>query len=364
LRSCLGDTTVLPASITGPNYQWQQNSGSGFTNITDNAQFSGTNSPFLQIKNIPASFDNTTYRCIAGSDTGNVLSVFVNTTLPLSLSIGDCPKQHCNGDPTAVVYATAQNAGHSAVYEWQDSTNAQGWKNIEQGVNDSLHYHATVSGSKIRCLLRSNSQCAVPDSALSNTITIPIAPSITPANSITGVTTVNFGQSSTIIATPTNGGNWPQYQWQDSTGVAGWVNIPGGNSANIIYIPDKTGDKIRCVLRSTDACAMPKTVTSNVLVFIVNLVTAINPVSANNYRIHLFPNPSYTVLNVDSLKLSDNWQLLEIFAINGQRQMAISLSGLTGKTIDVSFLPPGIFLAILRKKNNQVAYYKFVKLIR
>jgi hypothetical protein len=363
IRSCAGDTIVLPAAISGTNYQWQQSLGGGFTNITDDVQFSGVNSAFLQIKNIPASLDNTKYRCIADGDTSSVLSFFVNTSVTPSISIGDCPSQQCSGDPATAIYATTQNAGSYPVYQWQDSTNAQGWKNI-QGVTDSLHYQAMVDSSRIRCLLISSSRCAAVDSVFSNTIIVRILPSIAPVNSIAGNTVVNVGQSTTLTATATNGGFWPQYQWQDSTGVAGWTNIQGANSTNVVYTPGKSGDKVRCILRSTDACALPKTVYSNSLVFVVSVVTAVNPLPVNSYSIHLFPNPSKGMLNIDGLRLSDNWQTLEILSLSGQRQVAISLSGLTEKTVDVSSFPAGLYLAVLKRKNSQPVYYKFVKLAK
>jgi len=175
---------------------------------------------------------------------------------------------------------------------------------------------------------------------------------------------VNIGQLTTLTATPTNGGYWPQYQWQDSTSSAGWTNVSGGNSANVVYTPGKSGDKVRCILRSTAACALPRTVYSNSLVFVVSVVTAVNPLPVNSYQIHLFPNPSSGMLNIDSLRLSDDWQTLEIFSLSGQRQVAISLSGLTEKAVDVSSLPAGLYLAILKRKSSQPVYYKFVKLAR
>ena len=70
------------------------------------------------------------------------------------------------------------------------------------------------------------------------------------------------------------------------------------------------------------------------------------------------------MLNIDGLRLSDNWQTLEILSLSGQRQVAISLSGLTEKTVDVSSFPAGLYLAVLKRKNSQPVYYKFVKLAK
>src|SRR4029079_15667209 len=39
---CPGATALFIAKLTGPNYQWQQDSGAGFINIADNNIFLGT----------------------------------------------------------------------------------------------------------------------------------------------------------------------------------------------------------------------------------------------------------------------------------------------------------------------------------
>ncbi len=52
----------LTCRYAGP-YQWQMNDGSGFVNISDNANFSGTNSQILQLTNIPSSWTGYQFKC-------------------------------------------------------------------------------------------------------------------------------------------------------------------------------------------------------------------------------------------------------------------------------------------------------------
>lgn len=76
------------------SFQWQENKGVGFADITDNTVYSGTNSDTLFISTVPADMDGYFYRCIlsnnAGSDTTNsvVLSVVENTWIE-DLSVSD-----------------------------------------------------------------------------------------------------------------------------------------------------------------------------------------------------------------------------------------------------------------------------------
>lgn len=61
---CGGVTTSFTSSITGATYQWQVNTGSGFGNISNNANYSGATSVTLQVTNPPGSFNGYRYRCV------------------------------------------------------------------------------------------------------------------------------------------------------------------------------------------------------------------------------------------------------------------------------------------------------------
>ncbi|HEV7782008.1 MAG TPA: FG-GAP-like repeat-containing protein [Chitinophagaceae bacterium] len=58
-------STTLTSNISGTVYQWQVNTGSGFTNISDNANYTGTATATLQLVNIPSSWYGYEYRCVA-----------------------------------------------------------------------------------------------------------------------------------------------------------------------------------------------------------------------------------------------------------------------------------------------------------
>lgn len=49
--------------VAGDTYQWQVNSGSGYTDITDNTIYSGVTNDTLQLVNAPTSMYGYTYRC-------------------------------------------------------------------------------------------------------------------------------------------------------------------------------------------------------------------------------------------------------------------------------------------------------------
>ncbi|MCX6318618.1 MAG: VCBS repeat-containing protein [Bacteroidetes bacterium] len=61
---CGNGNTVLTVANSGTIFQWQQNTGAGFFNISDNANFTGTQTPSLQLSSIPSAWYGYQYRCL------------------------------------------------------------------------------------------------------------------------------------------------------------------------------------------------------------------------------------------------------------------------------------------------------------
>lgn len=60
---CPNGSVGITTQLRGASYQWQVNTGSGFTNINNNANYSGTNNMNLTITNSPTSWYGYQYRC-------------------------------------------------------------------------------------------------------------------------------------------------------------------------------------------------------------------------------------------------------------------------------------------------------------
>jgi uncharacterized delta-60 repeat protein len=79
LQLCAGGNTTLNSGATGASFQWQLNTGSGYSNLSDNGVYSGTHSPVLGISNAPSSYYGYLYRCIVDGVAGNVFTLtFIN----------------------------------------------------------------------------------------------------------------------------------------------------------------------------------------------------------------------------------------------------------------------------------------------
>lgn len=103
---CQNGSDSISAGLNGTSYQWQVDTGAGFMNIADNNFYKGTNSQWLKLVNIPSSFNEYKYRCVAGSLVSdiyvlNIRNVWAGSasnqwTDPLNWSCGQVPDANTN----------------------------------------------------------------------------------------------------------------------------------------------------------------------------------------------------------------------------------------------------------------------------
>ena len=116
---CVGSNTTFAVTATGATgYQWQVNTGSGFTNLSNGAPYSGITSATLTITGATASMNGYTYRCVvtgsssvnSNSGTLTVPDIIVTTTSQTNV--------YCNGDNdgSATISATGGIGPYS--YSW------------------------------------------------------------------------------------------------------------------------------------------------------------------------------------------------------------------------------------------------------
>ncbi len=73
--SCgIGNSTMV-TNLAGTTYQWQINTGTGFVNIIDNVNFSGSSTKTLQLTSAPTSWYGYQYQCITNGIAGNIYTL-------------------------------------------------------------------------------------------------------------------------------------------------------------------------------------------------------------------------------------------------------------------------------------------------
>ena len=80
--NCLGNSITFNAASSGANYQWQVNTGNGYTNLANSGVYSSTNTSSLQLTNVPTSYTGYNYRCVVDGNNGpdNVLRFVLTWT--------------------------------------------------------------------------------------------------------------------------------------------------------------------------------------------------------------------------------------------------------------------------------------------
>jgi gliding motility-associated-like protein len=226
---CDGNTTSFVTTVNGSNlsYQWQVNTGTGYSNVTDGGMYSGANTNTLSIAGATTSMNGFTYQLLA-SNAGctqaisNSSALTVNTPATVT-------------DPANVTICAGSNAvlttvatGTNLNYQWQRN-NGAGWNNISGETNPSLtllNPAPATSGYGYRVVV-SNDNCT-PATSQGAVVTVDTPPAISnnPANALACAgETVTFGAT----ATGTN----LTYQWQQNDGTT-WTDLTGETAATYI----------------------------------------------------------------------------------------------------------------------------------
>uniref|UniRef100_UPI00404A1DF8 T9SS type A sorting domain-containing protein n=1 Tax=Flavobacterium sp. TaxID=239 RepID=UPI00404A1DF8 len=117
-----GNTSFSIAADNATGYQWQVNTGSEFTNITDGGVYSGSNTNTLSLIGVLNSMNAYTYRCVAYN--GNTAcftnsEVGILTVSSINLTLASQTNVACNGGATGAAAVNVATGGTgSYTYNW------------------------------------------------------------------------------------------------------------------------------------------------------------------------------------------------------------------------------------------------------
>lgn len=125
-------TFIVTASGSYIQYQWQENCGSGWTDISDNLVYSGTQTSQLTVSNVSPGMDGCMYQCIME----NLLDTI--SSQPVMLTVHSLPLAEAGQDTTIMAGNTLQlNATGGVSYQWVPSTDLSN-PNIPNPVTSTL----------------------------------------------------------------------------------------------------------------------------------------------------------------------------------------------------------------------------------
>ncbi len=264
---CTSGVAVFSVSVfNAVTLQWQENKGQGWSNLSNNAIYSGATSASLTVTAADIGFNNFQYRCVATNSCGDVYSqpvqLLVTTPAAPQLTITSTATTFCAGSPVTFT-ATPVNGGTAPVFQWKKN-------GINTGTNSSSYTDSNfVNGDVISCVLTSNASCLSTAVATSNAIAVTVNPLLVPAVSIqASATSICYGAAVTFTATSLYAGTAPAYQWlKNGTNVGSGTAVYTDNTFN-------NGDIISCVLTSNEVCKTNSTANSNsIAIAVTPLVT-------------------------------------------------------------------------------------------
>lgn len=226
----------ITASGTSLTYQWQVNTGAGWSNIStagSSPTYSNWNTAILKLSGIVSGNNGYKYQCVvSGTCTPSATSGSAVLTLYTTPSVSGNPTNSaiCEGNSTTFKCTAA---GTNIKYQWQvyDGTSwaditTSGSNPVYSNYNTSvLNLSSTVAsnnGYKYRCV--TSGLCSPGATSADATLTIFNSPVITsnPTN-----ITICEGASASFKTTAT--GTTLTYQWQVNSG-SGWTDITAAGS--------------------------------------------------------------------------------------------------------------------------------------
>ena len=218
-----GAAFTVNATGTAATYQWQVNRGTGFINVVNDANFSGSNLSTLTITNAQAAFNNYIFRVVVTGTCGiPVYSNFavLRVNIPPTVTLNPVNKATCDG--TGPIVFSSNGSGAIDSLRWQV---------FSAGVWSDVHDNAIYSGASSQQLTISNTpvilngnqyrlalkaKCTIVNTS-SATLTVHTNPVVNfsvldPINACGGVPLV-------INGNPTGGsGTWSSHLWTGDVG--------------------------------------------------------------------------------------------------------------------------------------------------
>jgi hypothetical protein len=196
--------------------------------------------------------------------TSTGITMQVNSSIVPSVSIGADQQGAISSGQQVIFTATPTNGGSAPKYQWKVN-------GVNVGDNSPIYTTANLTnGQIVTCVMTSNSPCASPTLATSNSITMVVGSAKTASVAISIITGSNptcAGELLTFKATPINGGTSPSFAWKLGSNTVG---VGDSYSSNML----SNGQVISCEMTSNDPSVIQKTVTSNSITINVNTIAS------------------------------------------------------------------------------------------
>lgn len=116
---CVNSNTSFSIAATdGDTYQWQVDSGTGFSNITNSGVYSNATTTTLNITGATASMGGYSYRCIVSNSTGNATSGSATLSISNITLSGSQSNVSCYGGTNGAAAVSPAGGFPPYTYSW------------------------------------------------------------------------------------------------------------------------------------------------------------------------------------------------------------------------------------------------------
>ncbi|WP_417939915.1 MBG domain-containing protein [Flavobacterium sp. RS13.1] len=213
---CNNGNTTFSATATGATaYQWQVNTGSGFTDITNSGVYSTATTNILTITGATSGMNGFLYRCVAkdGSCSTNSSSGVLSVAT-ITLTAASQTNIACNGGSTGAATVNAATGGTGPyTYNWTPGT----------PTGDGTVSVSGLTPGVWTCTVTDNMGCST---TRDFTITQPTA--ISTATAAQTNVSCNGGNNGTASVTPSGGAGGYTYLWSNGATTATVTGLSAG----------------------------------------------------------------------------------------------------------------------------------------
>jgi len=255
----------------------------------------------------------------------------------------------CAGTPSTFT-ALPLNGGSAPVYLWTVNGGAIGG-------SGPTYTYSPANGDVVTAVLSSSAACALPDTA-SNSVTMSVitvaAPSVTISANPGGA--INPGDADTLVATVTNGGGSPAYQWRVNN-----ISIAGANSNTYVSGSLVNGDSVACIVTNTSPCGLQTG--EGIITITVNNDPGVGVKTITGAgALQLLPNPNKGAFTIKGIISKTNGEELQIEVTDmlGQVIYANKIptqNGWINEDVRLNSVANGMYLLHLRAGANDMVFH-------
>lgn len=346
ITTCSGTPAALTAGNTGVQYQWQVNTGSGYADISNGQNYSGVKSASLQINGTPASWNGYQYHCMVDGVVSEPVNLIVNPTIKPTGTVTSQTRVCAKYGTYKVIFESDNTPYLSTLELWRSKNGGPftyWFSDTYYGVRKEINITADTTRLPTGYYIIIKPPASVPCSWVGNTDT-----TFTQVFSLK-VPVIN---ANGYLLTVSNADTAAQYTWQIQD-LSGVFNNVSPAATGPVYKVVKVGNYR--VWAENSACGEYSDAQ-------VVYTTGIDVVPGERLGIRGFPNPATVSFTIDSLKLSDKWESLEIYRSDGKQVVAgYNIRNQTTVTLSIAGFSNGAYIVMLRRKEKQAVVMKFVK---